>query len=383
MIAEKPCHADQQVFIQVVQFVGVLLQPFRVIVQVERMIQQEPPLGSPGDGVWLVVAEIDPVAVAEQTVDRIHCGFAHGIGDRRPLCAFSRRMMNAAQHGPRHFVDGKNEIGDAGFHGALGHAVEFGRFGTLDQDQPARVVDSRIPREPSLPVPDKTIPIAPSPTSWARERKKWSMGSVRACEIFVGQQQRAAGDDHLLLGRNRDRPYPARRPFRPRRGGSGWRSGVPAVRPSDCGSRARGAERRQKPAPSWEAYCRRTAQQPPARPPRPRARRRTAVGSSLGCLRPRPPSEILVRNRARGLAVPVPKTLFGPVLGSGAFRCFRDWIAQRTCFVHVSPSLLRIWREITWWDGPPSPSIFFVDKLGGPSSSSGGHFSPNPKLRTG
>ena len=52
-------------------------------------------------------------------------------------------------------------------------------------------------------MPDKTIPIAPSPTSWARERKKWSMGSVRAWLGSLSVSSKlAAGDDHLLLGRN-------------------------------------------------------------------------------------------------------------------------------------------------------------------------------------
>ena len=39
---------------------------------------------------------------------------------------------------------------------------------------------SRIPRDPSLPPPERTTATARGPQSWASDRKKMSIGSVRS-----------------------------------------------------------------------------------------------------------------------------------------------------------------------------------------------------------
>ena len=203
VIAEKPGYTDQQVLIEKVQFVGILLQPLCVVVEVERLIQEEPPLGAAGDRVWLVMTEIDPIAVAEKAINRFHRRFADRIGDRRPVGAFGRRMVNAAQQGSGHFADGKHKIGNARFHRTLGHAVELGGFGTLDQDQPTGVMDGADPARTVAPRARQNNSDGPLPDVLGQGAEEVVDGERQGLTgIFVSQQQLAAGDDHLLLGRN-------------------------------------------------------------------------------------------------------------------------------------------------------------------------------------
>ncbi len=100
--------------------------------------------------------------------------------------------------------DGQDEIGDAGLQGALGHAVELGRFGALDQDQPSRVVDGADPAgtvAPSAREDDADRPLAHVLGQGAEEMVDGQRQALR--RVLVGQQQFAAGDDHLLLGRDK------------------------------------------------------------------------------------------------------------------------------------------------------------------------------------
>ena len=117
--------------------------------------------------------------------------------------AFGRRMVDATQQGPRHFAHGKDKIGNAGFHGTLGHAVELGGFRTLHEDQPTRVVDgansSRTVASRARQH-DSDRPLSYVLGQGAEEMVDGERQGL--ARVLVGQEQFAAGDDHLLLGRN-------------------------------------------------------------------------------------------------------------------------------------------------------------------------------------
>ena len=58
-----------------------------------------------------------------------------------------------------------------------GIPVNRASFSSWAKLMPPRLLISPKPNEPSEPVPDRITPMARSPWLWAKERKKWSMGS--------------------------------------------------------------------------------------------------------------------------------------------------------------------------------------------------------------
>src|SRR6185437_16555734 len=65
-VAKESRNADQKIAIQRIQFAGVASQAIDVIVQVQRLIERQPPLDPPRDGIGLVVRKIDAVLVAQE-----------------------------------------------------------------------------------------------------------------------------------------------------------------------------------------------------------------------------------------------------------------------------------------------------------------------------
>ena len=119
------------------------------------------------------------VLVAQQPEDRVDAAVVarpaapcRTIGGSR-LAERGDRQRDLLRR--QHLVD------HAGAHRAERHAVELRGVGLSQNTTPPALLISWMPREPSLPLPERTTATARSPTSCASERKKRSIGSVRPC----------------------------------------------------------------------------------------------------------------------------------------------------------------------------------------------------------
>ena len=122
----------------------------------------------------------------------------------------------AGQH-VAHRLGRQHQVHEAGVDGAAGHAVELRRSSSWAITRPPASWMARIPREPSLPVPDRMIADGPRAGVLGQRAQERVDGQEQAlARVALGEVQPAVGDHHLVPGRHAGRRGRARPACRPR-----------------------------------------------------------------------------------------------------------------------------------------------------------------------
>jgi hypothetical protein len=197
-VAEEPRHADQEIAVQDVELFVLALEPRDVVIDVGDVRQLQPALDPASDRARLVVREVDAELLFEHLVDGGHARQDFAVGVIR-LAAAQRVSDDHLGHGLR----GQHVIGDTGIARGLRHAVELGGLDVLHHDQAAGLVHR----------PDAARAVRAATRQHDCDRMGAAVLGERAEEDIdrqghlllapaFAQEQLAARDDHLLLGRD-------------------------------------------------------------------------------------------------------------------------------------------------------------------------------------